>query len=280
VTPGRPDGGRMDEGLQARYLGILGLAKKAPTTGFLREVVEAHLARVPFENVSKLHWRRTLGRTALPDLRLFLTGIEEYGFGGTCYANNYHLFRLLGSLGFDVTLCGADMASPNVHVVVRVRVEGREVLVDVGYAAPFREPLPADLDADHVVAWGEDRYVLEPKDGAGRSRLEMRREGQLKHGYVVNPAPRRIEDFEPAIADSFHPSATFMNALLLARFGPLRSVVIHNLTLVESDGASSTTRQMRDRSELAESIEANFGMPEHIVDDVLAGLPAFRDPWS
>lgn len=280
MTPESTERERMDEDLQARYLGILGLARKPPTGGFLKEIVGAHLARVPFENVSKLHRRRTLGLTALPDLRLFLTGIEEYGFGGTCYANNYFLFRLLASLGFFVTLCGADMASPNVHMVVRVRVDGREVFVDAGYAAPFREPLPADLDSDHVVAWGEDRYVLEPRDGAGRSRLELHRAGTLKHGYVVNPAPRRIEDFEPVIADSFRPSATFMNALLLARFGPLRSVVIRNLTLVESDGAAPTTRQLRDRSELVGSVRANFGIPERIVEEVLAGLPALHDPWS
>jgi N-hydroxyarylamine O-acetyltransferase len=143
----------MDEGLQARYLGVLGLTREAATEGLLKEIVGAHAARVPFENISKLHWRRTLGLTALPDLRLFLTGIEDYGFGGTCYANNYHLFSLLRSLGFDATLCGADMANPNVQMVVRVRVEGREVLVDVGYAAPFREPLPADLASEYIVDW-------------------------------------------------------------------------------------------------------------------------------
>jgi hypothetical protein len=67
--------------------------------------------------------------------------------------------------------------------------------VDVGYAAPFLVPLPLDLAHDQDIVWGRERYVLKPRDAAGRPRLELHRDGGLRHGYLVNPAPRRIEEF-------------------------------------------------------------------------------------
>ena len=270
----------MEEGLQARYLRILGAARKRPSEASLREIVGAHLARVPFENVSKLHRWRHEGLASPPDLDLYLKGIEESGFGGTCYANNYHLSCLLKSLEYDADLSGADMSRPNAHLVIRVRLDGREWLVDAGYAAPFREPLPMDLDTDQVVAWGSDRYVLAPKDATGRSRMTMFRNGERLHGYVVNPEPRRIGDFDEAIADSFRPASTFMNAILLARFGPQRSFVLHNLTLVETEGRGWSVRRLRDRAELCDAAHHHFGMPRKLVESVLDGLPSLLDTWT
>ena len=72
----------------------------------------------------------------MPGLDQFLADIENYHFGGTCYTNNYFLKLLLSYLGYDVKLCGADMNRPDVHVVNIVRIEGREFIVDVEYAAP------------------------------------------------------------------------------------------------------------------------------------------------
>ena len=217
---------------------------------------------------------------SLPDLGLFLDGIERFHFGGTCYSTNYYLYQLLENLGYEIRLCGADMSSPDVHMVSIVSMEGREFLVDVGYAAPFLEPLPRDLATDYVVELGRDRYVLKPRDAAGRSRLEMYRDGALRHGYLAKPAPRRISDFEQVIADSYRDEATFMNALLLARFFPDRSVVIHNLTVVESRGTTSAIRTLSNREELARAIQESFGIPEDLVLDTVKDLGQLRDIWT
>jgi N-hydroxyarylamine O-acetyltransferase len=160
---------RIADDLAERTLRILGVPRRAPSLDALRELVAAWVTRVPFENVSKIHRWKRLGLTTVPEARVFLDGIERFGFGGTCYANNYHLYALLASLDFDVTLCGADMRDPDVHMVVLAEVEGREFLLDAGYAAPFLEPLPRDLPVDNVVVLGRDRYVLQPKnaDSAG-----------------------------------------------------------------------------------------------------------------
>jgi len=261
----------------SRYLGILGVPHREPGVTALTELTSAHLRRIPFENVSKLYHRKELGMR-LPDLARFLDGIERHHLGGTCYSNNFHFHELLAHLGYRVSLCGADMSAPDVHVVNTVDLAGRQYLVDVGYAAPFLSPLPLDLERDHEVRWGSDRYVLEPRDPAGRSRLVQFRDGRLRHAYQVNPKPRRIQEFESVIAASFEESATFMNALLLARFFPGGSVILRNLTLTETRAGSSRVSRLAHRDELPEAIERHIGISQDITRRALEGVDLTASP--
>ena len=123
------------------YLNLLGVQRREPGIEALSEIVQAHLTRIPFENISKLYYKKQLGLRSLPSLELFLDGIERFHFGGTCYTNNYYFGQLLANLGYETKLCGADMSNPDVHLVNMVTVEKRQYLVDVGYAAPFLMPL-------------------------------------------------------------------------------------------------------------------------------------------
>lgn len=272
--------GRLTEDIIQRYLRALEVTRREPGAEALAELVAAHVMRVPFENISKLYRKKRLGLTGLPGIELFLDGIEQYHFGGTCYSNNFHLYTLLASLGYRVKLCGADMTNPDVHMVIMVEVNGREYLVDGGYAAPFLSPLPRDLGEDYVVALGRDRYVLKPQDQAGCSRLEMYRDGVLKHGYLAKPMARKIEDFGGVIADSFRPSATFLNALLLARFYRDRSVVIHNLSVIESRGTEATIRSLGSLEKLVAEVEGQFNIPREVVSDAVSDLPELVDAWG
>jgi arylamine N-acetyltransferase len=262
-----------------RYLRLLGVPGRQPGLSAFTALVSAHLMRVPFENISKLHYWKHRGQAWLPSIHQFLDGIEQNNFGGTCYCNNFHFHNLLASLGYQVKLCAADMSTPDVHMVSVVTVEGREYLVDTGYAAPFLEPLPLDLTTDYVVDLGHDRYVLRPKNSDGCSRLELYRDGKLKHGYLVKPQPKFLDDFQDVIADSFRPTATFLNSILLARFWPGHSVVIHNLSLIESQGNQSAIRTL-SRDDLAPGIDARFGIPREIVAGAIAGLRELQDAWG
>jgi len=78
----------LPEELRARYLAILRVAAREPSLEALRELLAAHLVRIPFENISKLYYRKRLGLMNLPDIHLYLEGIEKRDFGGTCYSNN------------------------------------------------------------------------------------------------------------------------------------------------------------------------------------------------
>jgi N-hydroxyarylamine O-acetyltransferase len=266
--------------LVARYLAVLGLTLREPGRAALDELVAAHVSRVPFENLSKLYRMKRFGLTGLPPLPLFLEDVERHRLGGTCYSNNVWFWALLVSLGFEARLCGADMSEPDVHAVIVVRVDGREVLVDAGYGAPFLSPLPLDLSEEHRVEWGHESYVLRPRDAVGRSRLELRREGVVKHGYLAKPDPRAPGDFARAIADSFRPDATFMNAVAVYRFEHGALLALRNLTLIEGTPTTARTRRLSGRGELVAVVEERFGIPGGVVAEAVSELAALRDVWG
>jgi arylamine N-acetyltransferase len=185
---------------------------------------------------------------------------------------------LLRTLGYDAALCGADMPSgEDVHAAITVAIEGCDLLVDVGYGAPFLEPLPRDVGHNVVIPFGRDRYVLKPRDDQGRSRLDMYRDGELIHGYLLKPTPRPIEHFSEAVRDSFRSSATFMNAVELVRFSDADSVVIYNLSIIRSTADRFSIERLPDREALVLAIEREFGIPVAIARDAIAALGALRD---
>ena len=262
--------------LFARYLRLLGVEKREPGLEALTEIVTAHLMSIPFETLSKLYYRKQLGLRALPGLQQYLNGIEQYNFGGTCYSNNYYLNRLLQHLGYEIKLCGADMENPDVHLVSLVSIDGHEYIVDVGYAAPFFKPMLRDLRKELVIHRGGDRYLLQPQDKQGRSRMIFRRDGQDDMGYIAKPEPRRIEEFANIIANSLTADAYFMNSLLMVRFHGDHSLIIRNLTQIEARGIESNISQLGNRAELVEAIVQHFGMPRQIVAEAIDEIGEFR----
>jgi len=269
-----------DSDLFERFLHLLGVNRRKPCSEALDELVTAYAIRVPFENISKLYYMKLYGLRGLLGLKQYIDGIERYNFGGTCYCNNYYLHLLLTYLGYDVMLCGADMSDPDVHLVNIVSLDGREFLVDVGYAAPFLKPLPRDFKQEYVTTLGRDRYILKPADENGYTRIELYRDGRLKHGYTAKPIPRQIEHFAQAIEESYSSTSTFMNALLLVRLYPNRSTVIYNLTLIESEGTDYHTHQLPGRHELPTVVEKHFSIPRTIVSEAVAELGEFGDAWN
>lgn len=263
-----------------RYLSILGVEPQAPSLGHLRRLVRAQLIRVPFENISKLYLKKTQNASYIPSLEEHLDGIERFNFGGTCYANNPYFAELLQHCGYDVDLCGADMTRPNVHVVSMVRLKGREYLVDVGYGAPFYAPIPLDLVREQEIPWGENRYVLHPRDEQGRSRMDQHRDGELVHSYLAKPEPREIGDFAAVIRESYTDAATFMNVVVAERFFPDHSLRFHNFDLRDSTTDATTVSRLADKQELAAAIAQSCGFPGEVVREAIADIALEADIYS
>ncbi|MBD3258515.1 hypothetical protein GF377_08790 [candidate division GN15 bacterium] len=261
-----------DVHLLSRLRELLGINKHKPSTEGLRKVIAAFIQRVPFENVSKLYYRKKYGLRMIPDLERYVDGIEQHNFGGTCYSNNQYLYRLLHHLGYDVRLCGADMNRPDVHLTVMVVVEGREFLCDAGYGAPFLEPLPRDLDHDHVVALGNEQYILRPQDERGYSRVDHVRDGEIIHGYTTKPMHREVDFFAEAFAHSCSDDGAFMNQLMVARFWPGRSLVIRNLNVIRSEGLEVDIQKLGRREQIPSIVEEHVGIDREIVAEAVADL--------
>ena len=166
-----------------KYLKILWIQKQNPGFEYLKEIVRAQVTKIPFENVSKLFYKKRNNLEQLIDFELYLDGIEKYGFGDTCYSNNFYLNQLLSWLGYNIRLCGADMKNPDVHIVNIVNIENHEFLIDTGYASPFSEPIPLYLSNDYIINTGIDRFIIKPKDNNKQSQIELYRNGKLIHGY-------------------------------------------------------------------------------------------------
>lgn len=61
-----------------RYLRLSGLVRRKPSLEALKERIEAHVLKVPFENLSKLYHKAYRNVQSLPSPELFLRRIENF----------------------------------------------------------------------------------------------------------------------------------------------------------------------------------------------------------
>jgi N-hydroxyarylamine O-acetyltransferase len=264
--------------LFAKYLEVLEIEKSQPNFSLLKKIVKAHLIKVPFENISKLLYKKQ-GMNNIPDLSNYLGGIEKYNFGGTCYSNNHYLYSLLKQLGYDIKLCGADMKNPDVHLISIVKIDNKEYIVDGGYAAPFFDPLPRDLDTDYLINYRKEKYIIKPKDELGRTMVKQYNDGKLQHWYTAKPQPRTLEEFRKVIEDSYSDDAVFMNAIRITKYNEKGSLVLKNLILTETRGTKSSTIKF-SRAEIPKAIEENFKIPSGVVMEAISSIKELRDIYN
>jgi arylamine N-acetyltransferase len=242
-----------------RYLHLLGFDRAPRELEGLRQLVRAHILRVPFENISKLllFEREHKGRQTI--LEEFLDGIEFHDLGGTCYTSNPFFADLLRELGYDAVLLGCDMNSPNVHTSIRVRIEGIAYHVDVGNAAPFLEPICLDR-LPHEIRRGELRWFFE-RANDGRLECRVYSGNEHVHGYRVNEVPHELGFFRSIVEDSFQKGRTFMGLLRLVRIFPEHTVELKNCSLRVHRGSETTERILTSMSELRAAVDREFMMP-------------------
>jgi N-hydroxyarylamine O-acetyltransferase len=174
----------------------------------LRAIHRAHLLSVPFENLD-IHSGREI---VLDESRLFHKVVGERR-GGFCYELNGLFAALLRELGFQVTLLSAGVAhqaggfGPEFdHLTLRIDLDGRRWLADVGFGECFLEPLAFDgtdeagyhlvSDSDHwALLRGEKqqyRFTLTPRalaDYAGMCRYHQTSpESSFTEGRLITQA--------------------------------------------------------------------------------------------
>ena len=166
------------------------------------------------------------------------------------------------------------------NIVNIVEINNKEYLGDVGYAAPFYNPIPLDLAKNYELTSGRDKYIIKPRDKRNYSEIKLIRDGKNKHGYIVKPQPRSITEFEKVIEDSMRSTATFLNAVLLVKYGENSSVVIHNLSLIEIDNSNADRVLLKDEEELVDQIYLKFGISKKITRESLSLIKCFNDAWN
>lgn len=256
----------LSEDLGNRYLRLLGIRGRPSGRPGLDDIVRQHLLRVPFENVTKL----LLGAGRITTIEEFLNGIENHDLGGTCYTSNPFLAQLLCSLGFEATLHGADMTSPNVHTAVRVTIDGRRYHVDAGNAAPFLNPidlggLPAEIEFSGL------RYVL-TEAGDERFRMERITAAGREPEYVVHGPARTQGFFDDIVLESFRPAGFFMQRLFIMRFFEDGYARLHNRTLTLSRAGRTSETEIQNSAELRQAVDQALEMPRCPVEQAVRSL--------
>ncbi|MGB9458249.1 MAG: arylamine N-acetyltransferase [Bryobacteraceae bacterium] len=259
-----------------RYLRLLGI--RTPIAGpaglgetGLNEIVQRHLCRVPFENVSKLLLLGREGAGRVTTLTEFLDGIERYDLGGTCYTSNPFLVALLNALGYDADLLGADMSKPHVHTSIRVRLSGVAYHVDVGYGAPFHSAIRLDR-----LPWefeqGRYRFVLDHAAAPEAYQASVYSGEQHLHGYVVHPPARNAGFFDDVAIESYRPGVTFTSMLRIIRFFDDHAADLQDASLSIHRGRQTTSRLLRNMVELRTAVADDLAMPRCPVEEAVAVL--------
>ena len=106
------------------------------------------------------------------------------------------------------------------------------------------------------------------------------RNGTLKYYYTVNPEPRSITDFHPAIMDSFRNDAVFMNSVYLAKTNKEMSKTIHNFTLTKSENKITEITKLENWTSVTEKIVSIFSISENIVKTAIEGIDTPVSLWD
>jgi arylamine N-acetyltransferase len=244
-----------------KYLDHLDLPKEIPSNSYLIKLIKAQLIKFPFENISKLILWSEGNYNKLIDLETHLNNSIKLNCGGTCYANNFYFCRLLKFLGFDVSIHGADMGTGiDVHLVLKVNLNDKIFLVDVGYGAPFSDPFYLSGFKPQRVKNGELEYKLVLTND-NRFQVLVFKRNNLVHDYIVNNRAREIEYFADEIKNSFYNDSEFMDKLRIFRFFDDHSIELNNNKYIVNSENSSDHYFVKNIDELKEVVTTKFDLP-------------------
>jgi N-hydroxyarylamine O-acetyltransferase len=233
-----------------RYLARIGVERGAG----LAELQEAHLRRVPFENLS-IH----LGERIVLDQERLVSKVVG-GRGGFCYELNGAFAALLGALGYRVSLLSAQVYSagdvlgpPFDHLALLVELDRSPWLVDVGFGQFARHPLQLDVRTPQVDPDGEF-VVSEVEPGW----VDVRANGTLE--YRLELRPRRLVDFGPTCwYHQTSPDSHFTRSVTCSRLTETGRITLAGQRLIRTEGGQRTETRL-DRDELLAVYREQFGI--------------------
>ncbi|MEV0442022.1 arylamine N-acetyltransferase [Streptomyces spectabilis] len=166
--------------------------------GSLRKLHKNHLMAIPYNGAAQ-DLRDGIRLVDLDEDAVFETSVVD-GHGGTCFQLARLFHRLLGELGYDVTLMAGSTAEGREnfgldveHMFSRVALDGEEWLVDVGYPGPnYIEPLRI---TDAVQSQYGCQYRL-VENGSGFALQRRGRVSRWSVVYTFTTTPRRWSDWK------------------------------------------------------------------------------------
>ena len=241
------------------YLARLGCGgPRRASLDVLAALQAAHVAAIPFENIDI-----RLGRPISLDLPALEAKLVRDRRGGYCFEQNSLFAAVLESLGFSVATLearvrppGATAILPRTHMVLRVALGGRDLLVDVGFGGDGPTgPVPLDGSETRTTA-GAYRVA---HDGA-LTVLQRRDGDSWLDLYAFRPELALPIDFEVAnYYTSTHPRSRFVTTLTVQISKPEERRVLRGRTYTITRGEESETREL-DAGEIPALLHEGFGL--------------------
>lgn len=251
----------------AKYLRTLGLQDRNMDLQFLKDLVGRHVATFAFSSVGC-----QLGDELSLDLEPLYQRIVIRRRGGYCFEQNGLLFEVLKELGFDPQLflgrviLNKDIHPGLTHRISIVEYEGQQYLLDAGfgYTGPA---VPVPMSGEEV------------QDGQRTFRIAQRRDGEY-HTQVVQDGDffslYRFELARYGQADCElghfyshkHPSANFVNHLVVSRILKQETRFLINLNYSVSTLAGTSIRKVSGAQELERLLVGELGVRVTVAEAV------------
>ncbi len=259
-----------------------------PDAATLASLVAAHSAAIAFENLDAL-----AGRVPSLDPAGLVAKLVRRQRGGWCFEQNTLLFHALRAIGFEVDrLEGCvragvpdDVETPRTHLALRVTLDDRPWLADVGFGA-LSPPSPLALDTVDAQVHGNERHRLLPRaDGSGWT-LQGATDGEWHDFYRLDARPVRAID--TVVANWYvatHPAAMLKNHLVVTRAVEGRRIALLDRRLTVragSDDPAPTRTFLQTPGEFADAFADLFGLRLSAADLDVAMAQVDRDaaPWE
>ena len=265
--------------LDAYFARINYQGSRDPSLELLHALTAAHTQSIPFENLDVL-----LGRPIDLSVDAVFDKLVVKRRGGYCFEQNGLFLHVLKTLGFVVAPLSArvriqrprDYLPPRTHVFLRVELDGKSWLTDVGVGG-LSLTSAIQLDTHH-----EQQTPHEP-------RRIVREDGRLFHQARFGSEWNDVCEFtleEMPLIDrelgnwytSAHPQSSFKARLTVARAAPngeRLTILNKEFSTRKKDGRAETTA-IHSRSQLLEILDTKFGI--QLPNDVQLNVPG--SPWE
>ena len=241
------------------YLDRIGYdGPREPTLEALRALHRRHMMTVPFENLD-IH----LGRTIVLDEAAFFDKIVRQRRGGFCYELNGLFAALLRELGYELDVLSGRVANeigrfgPEFdHLLLKVPLDGRQWIADVGFGDSFLEPLA--LDGGEQASGGMTYFIDSWPEGLILLREEN---GTWSERYVFTLQSHRLGEFAGmCVYHQTSPNSTFPRARICSRATPQGRITLAEMRLIETINGERTERLLESEEQYQQALREYFGI--------------------
>jgi len=245
----------------AAYLDRIGFSgTPRPDRETLAALQRAHRFSVTFENLDI-----PLGRgVALAPERL-VEKIVDARRGGYCFEQNALFLLALEAIGFNArpllarVWLGAEAIPGRTHMLNLIRLDGRALIVDVGFGGSFVPPMALKAGAEAATADGARHRLLEDPNHGWMLERDGGEGWQRQYSFTLDPVwPADLE-----MANHFtatRPGTRFTTFRIVSAPTPDGYVSLIDRTLTTSRMGRPETREIVDADEYRRVLAERFGL--------------------